>query len=368
MQALDGVRRVEPVHDAERAEGAALLPGLVQHVDQHRREVADEAQAVAVDETHRLGRVEARHHHVPPARVHHREPAPEGRDVEQGEGQQVAVGGSEVHRGGGLEVGGDDVGVGEHGAARDHVDRRGGNDRERIVGRDVRPVRRPARVAEPVEPDPAAARVAVDLRLQDHLLEPRPVLRQHLVVRLVDDEGAGPGAFARTGDLARRQPPVEGTGNDPLPCAREVELEVGRGVPGDDEHPVPLREPCPGESGREGVHPVSEGGEREEVSGLGHEGRPAGMAARVAGEEVVDGEALCVHGCAVAFQGGRGERITLPRLGHESGRPAGRRGAGVEPFAGGEEGDGPARRPRHRGGAPVGRGRGAVGDQWRPRG
>ena len=108
--------------------------------------------------------------------------------------------------------------------------------------------------------------------------------------------GARPGPLAGTRDLVRRQPPVEGIGDDPLARASEVELEVGGGVLGDDEHPVSLAEPRFGEPGREGVHPALEGGEREGVAALGDERAPAGEAARVAGEEVVDGEALNVHG------------------------------------------------------------------------
>ena len=115
--------------------------------------------------------VEAGHHHVLAARVHHRESAAEGRDVEEGEGQQVAVGGDELHGGGGLEVGGDHVGVGEHGSPRNHVDGRGGNDREGIVARDLGPLRDWTGVPEPVEGDPSVRRLAVDLGPQGHVLE-----------------------------------------------------------------------------------------------------------------------------------------------------------------------------------------------------
>ena len=316
---------------------------------------------MAVDEPNRLGRVEARHHHVLSARVHHREPAPEGRDVEEGEGEQVAVRGAEVHRGGGLEVGGDDVGVGEHGSPRDHVDRRGGNDRERVVVGDLGTVRGLARGAKPVEPDPPLPRLAVDLGPESHLLEPPSVRREHLVVRLVDDEGTRPGTLAGTRDLARRQPPVERVGDDSLAGAGEVELEIGRGVLGDDEHPVPLGEPRSREPHRKGVHPVPEGGERERVSGLRHERGPAGMAARVAGEEVVDGKALSVHGCVVVLPGGQGKAyhrpgvrgarprpIRWPLVEDSDARPAAgqnrpRRGAPAVPRAGG--GSSPPARP-----------------------
>ena len=315
VQALDGVRGVEPVDDPKRREAAPLLLRLVEDADQHRREVADEREAVKVDEPHRVGGVEARHHHVLAARVHHCEAAAEGRDVEEGEGQQVAVAGDEPHRGRGLEVGGDDVGVGEHGAPRDDVDRRGGNDRKGVVSRDLGPVHGGVRGSKPVDPKPSVRRLAVDLGPQDHLLESRSVLRKHRVVRLVDDEGARPGALARTGDLVRREPPVEGVGDDSLAGAGEVELEVGRGVLGDYEHPIPFREPGSGEPGREGIHPVPEGGEREGVSTLGDEGAPAGEAARIAGEEIVDGEALNVHECVA------GVRREFRRAYHRPGVP-----------------------------------------------
>jgi len=132
VQTLDGLGRVQAGDVLQARQPAAQLLCGIEQALQHGRKIRDVSDAVAVDEPHGLLRVEARHQHAGAAGVHVGHGRAERGDVEQGECEEVAIRRRQSDAGHGGQIGGDDVGVGQHRAARDHVDRRGGDDGERV--------------------------------------------------------------------------------------------------------------------------------------------------------------------------------------------------------------------------------------------
>jgi hypothetical protein len=92
---------------------------------------------VAVNEPHGLVGVEARHQDACAAGVHVSHGHAEGGDVEQREREQVVIRRGQAEASHGGHVGRDDIGVGQHRAAGNHVHRGRGDDGERIGGRHI---------------------------------------------------------------------------------------------------------------------------------------------------------------------------------------------------------------------------------------
>jgi hypothetical protein len=144
---------------------------------------------------------------------------------EEGQGHKIAVGGGDTHGAHGGEVGRDDIGVGEDGAARHHVHRRRGDGGERVTGghgggRGLRSAIERIEGLEALAPRAPEEVPVGHLRLArgppDHPGEGSRVGHHH----------PGRGAIDHPRHLLRGEPPVDGIGEDAQARAGSIEHEV----------------------------------------------------------------------------------------------------------------------------------------------
>ena len=293
MQALHGVWRIQARDVAKARQAATGLGRGVEQGRQHRRKVADHRDLVAVDQFDRLGGVVLGRDHVRAAGVEHAQQVAESRDVEERQRHQVTVRSVEPEGRDLLQVGVDQVRVAEQGAARDHVDRGGGDDGERRVGRNLGPRQTGGRFAagvESLERRIAGGRIAVQLEPVWNRVVARAT--RHGVEKVgADDEGSGLRPFpGQQFDFALLQPPVDGVDHDSLASAREVELDVGRRVLGQHGEPVAGGKPEVGEAGSQGVHAAAKLREALLLTGLRDQGQPVPERGGVADQDIVERE------------------------------------------------------------------------------
>ena len=214
--------------------------------------------------------------------------------MEQRQREQISIGRGEAERVDDHQRRGDDIRVGEHGAARNHVHRRGGDHREGVVSVDVHGRRRAIAIE---------TRQRREARRRRGLAELVPVCHAALGAGPLPDDGKGRrvrhhhrgrGALEHALDLLRGEPPVDRIRDDALARARAVEVDVRRVVLGEDADAIALGQSEPRQPGGEPVDSLQELAEGPLPRSLDQRRRVA-VQRRAARQQVVDRERPGAH-------------------------------------------------------------------------